>query len=145
MMKSKKPWATKLRPEQEPKIDSDRRGRMLVPTPMLVAKQLRKVPTGRLVTPAQLRDRLARNAGADLCCPMTTGIFLSIIAGATEEALAEGRPAVAPYWRVVLPNGALPPKFPPGPRVQAKRLRAEGHRIAGGRVVDVAEKLIGRS
>jgi hypothetical protein len=116
---------------------------MLVPTPLLVARELRRVPAGRLITPAKLRARLARKAGADFTCPMTTGIFLNIIAGATEEALADGRPAVAPYWRVVDEQGGLPPKFPPGPRRQAAHLRAEGHHvISGQRVRDVAQALM---
>jgi hypothetical protein len=143
-MRSPKPWAPKLRPDQQPKIVHDRRGRMLVPAPMLVARALRRVATGRLITAAQLRDRLAREADADLTCPLTTGIFLSIIAGATEEALASGRRAVAPYWRVVDPDGSLPPKFPPGPRAQASHLRAEGHRIVRGRVADVDRALVRR-
>jgi hypothetical protein len=116
---------------------------MLVPTPLLVARALRRVPAGRLITAAQLRTRLARRAGADFTCPMTTGIFLNIIAGATEEALAEGRPPLAPYWRVVDERGGLPPKFPPGQARQAAHLRTEGHRLGrDGRVADVAGTLV---
>ena len=129
-MRSRTPWRHKLHPEQHPQIIADPRGAMLVPTPLLVARALRRVPAGRLITPAQLRHRLARAAGADLTCPMTTGIFLSIIAGATEEAIAEGKPPVAPYWRVVDERGRLPPKFPPGPSRQAAHLRKEGHRVS---------------
>jgi alkylated DNA nucleotide flippase Atl1 len=61
---------------------------------------------------------------------MTTGIFLGIIAGATEEAIAAGEPPVAPYWRVVDEKGRLPPKFPPGLGRQAAHLRKEGHRVS---------------
>ena len=129
VMRSRTPWRLKLRPDQVPKVVKDRRARMLVPTPLLVARALRRVAAGRLITPAILRARLARAAGADLACPMTTGIFLSILAGATEEALAEGRAAVAPYWRVVDERGGLPAKFPPGRARQAQHLRREGHRV----------------
>jgi hypothetical protein len=112
---------------------------------MLVAKALRRVRAGRLITAAQLRARLARQAGAALTCPMTTGIFLNIVAGAAEEALAEGRRPVAPYWRVVDDKGRLPPKFPPGPARQAAHLRKEGHRLGrDGRVRDVAAALVRR-
>lgn len=144
-MRSRTPWKLKLHPEQQPKIIRDARGAMLVPTPLLVARALRRVPSGRLITPAQLRTRLARAAGADLTCPMTTGIFLNIIAGAAEEALAEGRPALAPYWRVVDERGRLPPKFPPGPQRQAVHLRTEGHHVSRDyRVADVADALVRR-
>ena len=143
VMQSRTPWRLKLRPEQQPMLVPDARGRMLVPTPMLVAKALRRVRPGRLITPALLRARLARQSGADLTCPMTTGIFLSIVAGATEEALAEGRRPVAPYWRVVDDKGRLPPKFPPGPARQAAHLRAEGHRVGrDGRVRDAEAALV---
>ena len=142
-MRSRTPWKTKLHPEQQPAVVPDRRGTMLVPTPLQVARALRRVPTGRLITAAQLRTRLARAAGADFACPLTTGIFLNIVAGATEEALAEGRRAVAPWWRVVDERGGLPPKFPPGAAVQAARLRAEGHRVTReGRVRDAAGALV---
>lgn len=90
MMKSRTPRAAKLRPDHQAKLVPDRRGTMLVPTPMLVARALRQVRRGRLITAAQLRDRLGSQRGAELTCPLTTGIFLNIIAGATEEALAEG-------------------------------------------------------
>jgi hypothetical protein len=104
-------------------------GRMLVPTPLLVAEEVRRVRKGRLVTSRDLRERLAARTGADITCPMTTGIFLSIIAGAAEEQLAAGKRPVAPYWRVVGDNGRLNPKWPPGPERQAERLRREGHRV----------------
>jgi len=144
-MRSRTPWRLKLHPEQSPQVVPDRRGTMLVPTPLLVARALRRVPAGRLITPAQLRQRLARAAGADLTCPMTTGIFLSIIAGATEEAIAEGQSPVAPYWRVVDEKGRLPPKFPPGLSRQAAHLRKEGHRVSRDyRVPDVDAALVRR-
>jgi hypothetical protein len=134
-MRSRTPWRLKLRRGQQPKVVRDRRGRMLVPTPMLVAQALRRVPRGRLITPAVLRARLARQAGADFTCPLTTGIFLNIVAGASEEALAEGRRAIAPYWRVVDEQGGLPAKFPPGRARQAAHLRSEGLAVSSvGRV-----------
>lgn len=144
MMRSTKSWLPKLRPDQQPKVVRDRRGRMLVPAPMLVAKALRRVPSGRLITAEQLRERLARAARVDLTCPMTTGIFLSIIAGAAEEEIAAGRRPVAPYWRVVRSDGSLPEKFPVRRGVQSAHLRAEGHRIARGRVADVERALVNR-
>jgi len=144
-MHSRTPWKLKLRPDQLPKVVADARGSLLIPTPLLVARALRRVPVGRLITPARLRARLARAAGADRTCPLTTGIFLSIIAGATEEALAEGKPPLAPYWRVVDDRGRLPAKFPPGQPRQAAHLRAEGHRVSRDfRVRSVGDALVPR-
>jgi len=133
MMKSKwrtrVPWVTKLRPELKPKVVANPRGRgtMLVPTPLLVAEEVRRVRRGRLVTPAELRERLAARFGADQTCPLTMGILLHIVAGAAEEQLAAGKRPVAPYWRVIDERGTLNPKTPPGPGRQAWHLRREGH------------------
>jgi alkylated DNA nucleotide flippase Atl1 len=60
---------------------------------------------------------------------MTTGICLSIVAGAAEEQIAAGRRPVAPYWRVVEADGSLRNRNPAGPLVQARHLRLEGHRV----------------
>ncbi len=130
-MSSTASWVAKLRPDMEPKIVDDRRTgtRMLVPTPMLLAAEIRQVLRGRLVTPRRLRQRLAERAGAETACPMTTGICLSIVAGAAEEQIAAGRRPVAPYWRVVEEDGSLRAKNPAGPRAQARHLRAEGHAV----------------
>ena len=134
-MRSRTPWAVKLRPEQKPRLvrNPNGPGRMLVPTPMLVAAEIRKVRRGSLLTPSRLRERLARAAGAATTCPLTTGIFLNIIAGAAEEARAAGRRPTAPWWRVVDDNGRLNDKRPPGTRRQAQLLKAEGHRIIKGK------------
>lgn len=130
-MESTSSWTAKLRPELEPKVVEHRKSgtRMLVPSPMLLAEELRSVRKGRLVTPATLRERLARRSGAESACPMTTGICLSIVAGAAEEQIAAGRRPVAPYWRVVEADGSLRARNPAGPAVQARHLRAEGHRL----------------
>ena len=144
VMRSRTPWRLKLRPEQAPHLVNDPRGRMLIPTPLLVAKVLRRVPRGRLITAAGLRARLARQSGADFTCPMTTGIFLNILAGATEEALADGRRAVAPDWRVVGQDGRLPPKFPPGRARQAAHLRMEGHQVTRDGLVSGVDAVLVR-
>lgn len=134
---SRVPWVQKLRPDLKPKVvrNPSGPGTMLVPTPLLIAAELRKVRRGRLLTVADLRARLAKVVGADATCPMTTGILLHIVAGATEERLKAGGRPTAPYWRLVGPKGELNPKWPPGPARQAQHLRGEGHRVvrrAGG-------------
>lgn len=137
-MKSTKSWVAKLRPDLEPKVVEDRSGRqMLVPSPMLVAEEIRKVGKGRLVTSQKLRAALARRTGAEAACPMTTGICLSIVAGAAEEQIEAGKRPVAPYWRIVEKDGTMRTSNPAGPAVQARRLRREGHRVAKARGKEV--------
>ncbi len=129
MKRSRTPWSAKLRPDMEPVVIEDPKGRglMLLPTPGLVVEEIGKVPLGGLLTVPALRLRLARRFGAEMTCPLMTGIFYNIIVGATEERVAEGKPPLAPWWRVILENGTLSPKTPAGPEVQAAKLRQEGH------------------
>lgn len=124
-------WLVKLRPDLEPKVvrAAGRRGGMLVPTPLLVAGEIRRTRRGALTTPSRVRAALARRFGVEVTCPLTTGIFLNIIAGAAEEQIGQGRRPVAPYWRVIQEDGTLSPKRPPGPARQAAWLKAEGHRV----------------
>lgn len=65
----------------------------------------------------------ARRFGADYTCPITTGIFLRIVA---EAALEEARDREVPVWRVVAENGALLDTLPGGAARQAERLQDEG-------------------
>lgn len=137
MMRSRTSWIPKLRPDQEPKIVTDPKGRsMLVPTPLLVAAEVRRIRKGQLTTPLRIRERLAAAHQSDVTCPMTTGIFLNIIAGAAEEQLGAGQRPVAPYWRVIREDGTLNPRLPVGRARQAARLRAEGHRVTHTRAKD---------
>lgn len=131
MKKTRAAWSTKLRPDMQAEVVPDPKtgGRLLLPTPMLIVEEMKAVPAGELVSVPELRQRLARRFEADSACPLMTGIFYNIIAGATEESLAAGNPALAPYWRIVPPNGTLSPKTPAGPEVQARHLEAEGHPV----------------
>lgn len=125
-------WETKLRPDLEPKLVRNPRGpgAMLVPTPMVVAEEIRRIRRGQIVTVASLRERLATRFHAQATCPLATGILLHIVAGATEDRLAAGRRPLAPYWRVVGESGRFNEKWPAGPEKQAEHLAAEGHEVA---------------
>jgi hypothetical protein len=143
MGQARKSWAAKLRPEMMPEIvdDPKGRGRLLLPTPLLVAEEIGRLPCGSLLTLPELRARMAERLGADTTCPLMTGIFLNIVAGRAEEQLEAGEPPLAPYWRVVLEGGVLKPKTPAGPERQAEHLRSEGHVIEarGGKLVVAAD------
>lgn len=136
-MKTRKSWREKMEGAAEakvvaipPKMQTQcRKGKMLIPKPLDVDALIRKVPRGKVVTQAQLREKLARAAGADVACPITTGIFVRIVAEAAAEDLRAGQSRVTPYWRVVRDDGRLIEKLPGGPTAQAEHLEAEGHRI----------------
>lgn len=101
-------------------------GRMLVSSPLEVDAVVRRIPEGRVLTVGALRANLARNHRADYTCPMTTGIFLRIVAEAAEEERAAAGGRIAPYWRVVHDDGTMLDKVPGGADLQARRLDGEG-------------------
>jgi hypothetical protein len=150
MAKAQKSAREKMERDQGlPKIVDDPRGRgrMLVPKPLDVDALVRQIQRGRLATVDQIRQRLARDAQADLTCPLTTGIFLRISAEAAEEDASRGERSITPYWRVIKGDGSLNEKLPGGAEAQARRLRDEGHSIEPGRgkrpprVTDFADSL----
>lgn len=105
------------------------RGKMLIPSPLDVEALIRKIPRGKIVTQGELREKLAQAAGAHIACPMTTGIFVRIVAEAAAEDARAGKSRIAPYWRVVRDDGSFNEKMPGGPSAQAEYLEAEGHAI----------------
>ncbi len=70
---------------------------MLIPCGTEVVSSLHRVRRRELITIDQLRDRLAVEHGADLTCPLVTGIMIRIVAEASEEDLAEGKKRVTSY------------------------------------------------
>src|SRR5260370_38151410 len=76
-------------------------GAMLIPSPRDVDALIRTVPKGSVVTVAKMREILARKYGADVTCPLTTGIFARIAAEAAEEQAPAGKVRMTPYWRGV--------------------------------------------
>jgi len=101
---------------------------MLFPEPKKIDSLVKSIERGKVVTMGNLRNELAKQAGADLACPMTTGIFLKIVAFAAEENRQLGK-SVSPYWRVVKDGGKLNDKFPDGITSHADLLESEGHTI----------------
>jgi hypothetical protein len=124
-------WNAKLRPNLEPDIVIDRRhcDRLLLPTPLLVAAEIQLVPPGATLRMSELRARLARRFGADRTCPLMTGMFAKIVAGAVAEDLAQRRKPRWPVWRLVSDDGRLATTWPLDALYRATRLREEGVRL----------------
>lgn len=108
-------------------------GTMVVPAPIEVDELMRRVPKGRVTTINQIREALAQKHGVNFTCPITTGIFAWIASHAAEEAAAQGRKRITPYWRTLKSSGELNVKYPGGVAAQAARLRAEGLAIESGK------------
>jgi len=102
---------------------------LLIPSPIEVDEVMRKVPRGKLATIDRIRTVLADRHGASICCPLTTGIFASIAAKASEEASMEGELDVTPYWRTLKAGGVINDRYPGGVEAQKRLLEAEGHAV----------------
>ncbi len=142
MPKTRKTWREKLADSKDlPKVVeitgkmSTRWGTssVCIPAPIEVDEIMKKVPKGKLITVNQIREIVARKHGATIGCPLTTGIFIGIAARAAEEAAAEGKKDITPYWRTLKSKGELNEKFPGGTEAQAAHLKEEGHTIEPGK------------
>ena len=107
----RKSWQEKLNDGRQPQIekaDKEFAGikagqQMLIPTPRLVENYILQIPEGQQVAMDVLRRDLAAEHGAEVTCPLTTGIFVRIVAEAAYEQYQQGKPLeqIAPFWRVI--------------------------------------------
>ncbi len=99
--------------------------RMLIAPPLFFDAVMRRIPAGQLTTAEAIRDHLAKQNGADFTCPLTGGIFINVVAHASEERKTDE----TPYWRTLSKDGTLNEKFPGGIEQQKFLLEAEGHTV----------------
>lgn len=87
--------------------------RLLISSPKDIEAFIRTIPSHHHVSPAELRHALAKRDKADATCPVSTGIFLRIVAEAALEQFASGVPAqdLVPFWRVLGPDAPLASKL----------------------------------
>ena len=138
MAKKKTTWQEKLADDKDfPKvceIDSTKSkrwgsGTFVIPAPREVDQIMKQVPARKLTTIDQIRQALAKRHKATIACPITTGIFAWIAAHAADEAAAEGKKRITPYWRTLKSGGEINPKYPGGIEAIKARLEAEGHKV----------------
>jgi alkylated DNA nucleotide flippase Atl1 len=103
-------------------------GTVVIPAPKEVDELMKKVPFGQVTTINELRSALARKHGATIACPICTGIFARIAAGAAEEQKRKGS-EITPYWRTLKVGGVINDKYPAGVEEQKRILQNEGHRV----------------
>ena len=120
-MSIKKTWLDKLNENKEPKIkridfdfaDIPAGSNMFIATPKLIDAYIQQIGIGKRIDIKTLRKDLAIEHNADYTCPVTTGIFLRIVAEANYEKLQSGKRIgeITPFWRVIEPNSALAKKL----------------------------------
>ena len=137
-LRMKKSWREKLADDKDlPKVvtlnataSAHWGGRtMAIPAPREVDALMRRVQPGRVVTINELRAAVARQHGAAIGCPLTTGIFSWLAAHAAAEAAAAGETTITPYWRTLKAKGELNAKYPGSIPALTARLAAEGHTV----------------
>ncbi len=90
---------------------------MLISSPGDIAAYLAKIPKGETRTIERLRNELARKASAQAMCPVTTAIYLRVVAEVSLCDLEAGKRIedVVPFWRVVTPDSKVAKKLSCGP------------------------------
>jgi len=106
----KKSWADKMEQDHSvvKKLDKDfadmKAGSMMyISNPKTIEAYIRTIPKGKATDIKTLRKDLAIEHQADVTCPVTTGIFLRIVAEAANEQLEQGKSIgrITPFWRVI--------------------------------------------
>lgn len=120
-MTTKKNWTDKLHCDKKPKLkriefdfaDIPANSMMFIATPLLIDNYIHQIPKGKKVTVQTMRKDLALENKADYTCPVTTGIFLRIVAEAGFEKYQQTNSLkeITPFWRVIEPNSALAKKL----------------------------------
>lgn len=111
MAYKRKTWQEKMLNGREPvveRIDKDfadipAGATMLIATPEIVAAYIKNIPEGHTTTLQQMRKDLAAEYNAQYSCPITSGIFLRIVAEAAYEQYEKGTPVskITPFWRMI--------------------------------------------
>ena len=80
-----------------------------IASPGVIANDISRVPAGETRSIERMRHELARKNGATATCPVTTAIYLKVVAEAALQDLARGLPveSVTPFWRVIDPGGKI--------------------------------------
>lgn len=120
-----KTWREKLNNGREPEIGPTQRTMagitagqiMLVPTPNQVKDYIEAIPKGQVRTVDELKLELAKQNGAEVTCPLCTGIFLRIVAESALDEQREGTPVdkITPFWRVLDAKSKTAKKLSCGP------------------------------
>ena len=133
---ARKSWAEKLADPKPHEVKPSPNGfadikagqMMLLPTPRLLDGFIRTIPKGTSLTGRPLREALAVTEGAEIACPVVTGICLRIVAEAADEQLAAGvaPEEVTPVWRALAADAPTFKKLENGPARLLEQRRAEG-------------------
>lgn len=134
-MATKKTWIEKLNSEKPSKVkridvdfaDIPANSKMFIATPLIIDKYIKQIPKGKAVSLQTIRKDLAIENKADYTCPVTTGIFLRIVAEAAYEKYTQTKSlrGVTPFWRVIKPHSPLAKKLSFGQAFLLEQIKKE--------------------
>jgi hypothetical protein len=131
-----KNWNQKLHSSRPPEVkqviqpfaDVKAGSMMYISSPLIIDAYIKKIPWGNTVDIKTIRQDLATENQTEYTCPVTTGIFLRIVAEAAWEAHVLGKPisTITPFWRAIAPNSPTAKKLSFGTEVLKQMRHAEG-------------------
>jgi hypothetical protein len=134
-MAIKKSWLDKLQEKKEAKVkhtdikfaDIPADSEMYIATPQIIDNYIKQIPEGKKVSVLNMRKDLAIENNAEYTCPVTTGIFLRIVAEANYEKYTQTNSLkdITPFWRIIEPNSALVKKLTFGNNFIIEQRKAE--------------------
>lgn len=110
MPRPKKTWTEKMqaKPAHHVVLDKDFAGvpkgaKLHISSPLDIAAELKTIPPGTTLSVQAFRQRLAQKNRCDAACPVSTSIFLRIVAEHTWEEFNRtgSTQGLAPFWRVL--------------------------------------------
>lgn len=111
MAYKRKTWAEKMKPGAKPQVEKTEKAfadipehaSMLIATPEIVDAYIKHIPKGHSTSLQQMRKDLAAEYHTEYTCPVTSGIFLRIVAEHAYEEYKQGKPAnkITPFWRMI--------------------------------------------
>ncbi|KAG1702806.1 hypothetical protein GQR58_004297 [Nymphon striatum] len=86
---------------------------MFIGTPQIIDRYISAIPHGQSRTIRGLRNELARRNKCDAMCPVSTSIFIRMVAEAAIEEMGEGKTVsdVSPFWRVLASDDKITKKL----------------------------------
>jgi len=136
MAYKRKSWAEKMNPKATFKVEKTDKdfadvpagSKLLIATPAIVDEYVKNIPEGTATSLQQMRKDLAAEFRADYTCPVTSGIFVRIVAENAYEQLQQGRAieSVAPFWRIIDMKTPAAKKLTFGTEFLKEQRRKEG-------------------
>ena len=120
MPRARKTWAEKMKakPPHHVFLDKDFAGipkgsKLHISSPVEVAEELKNIPSGSIISIQAFRRRLAEKNNCDATCPVSTSLFLRIVAEHTWDEFSRTgiTKELAPFWRVIESSSPMAKKL----------------------------------